>query len=107
MTLSLKKLRPQEILVSSSVRFSRNGYIDQIIEKPAADEINSPFSASLTFVLPGAILNYLPQMKPSPRGEYEIQSLINQMLQDGFTAGGLEQAVPPEWDKERDGKYLC
>lgn len=106
MTISLKELHPQEILASSSVRFALDGSITQIIEKPGIGEINSPFSASLTFVLPGAILRYLPQMEPSPRGEYEIQSLVNQLLRDGFTAGGLEQAVPPEWDMERDGHHL-
>jgi NDP-sugar pyrophosphorylase family protein len=97
-TISLKKLRPEEILASSSVRFKQNGTIGKIIEKPKAEEINSPFSASLTFILPGAILEYIPHMKPSPRGEYEIQGLINQLLEDGFTACGLDQETPPEWN---------
>ena len=105
-TISLKKLRPEEILASSSVRFNHNGRIGQIIEKPTADEINSPFSASLTFILPGATFNYLQQMKPSPRGEYEIQSIINQLLRDGFTACGLEQDTPPEWEIERHARNL-
>lgn len=106
MTISLKKLRPQEILASSSVRFKPNGTIGKIIEKPAADEINSPFSASLTFILPGAIVEYFPHMKPSSRGEYEIQSIINQLLQDGYTARGLEQETPSEWNVEHHAKYL-
>ncbi len=98
MTISLKELPPEKIVASSSARFLADGRIGQIIEKPAPEEINSPYSASLTFVLPGAILDFLPVMKPSSRGEYEIQSVINQMLQDGYTASGLAQDPPREWD---------
>lgn len=103
MTFSLKKLPREKIMGSSSARFVENGQISQIIEKPAPEEINSPFSVSLTFVLPGAIVDYLERMEPSPRGEYEIQSVINQMLADGYTASGLEQETPREWSVERDG----
>ena len=105
-TISLKKLQPQEILASSNVRFKENGFVDKIIEKPIAEEINSPFSASLTFVIPEAILGYLPHMQPSPRGEYEIQSVINQLLEDGFTGYGLDQKTPAEWNVQDHAKYL-
>jgi NDP-sugar pyrophosphorylase family protein len=105
-TISLKKLPPEEILGSSSVLFEGNGYVGKIVEKPKAEQINSPFSASLTFVLPGAILEYLPQMKPSPRGEYEIQSVINRLLRDGFTACGLYQETPAEWTVQDHAQYF-
>ena len=98
MTISLKELPPDKIVASSSARFLADGKIERIIEKPRPEEINSPYSASLTFVLPGATLDYLTTMSPSPRGEYEIQSVINQMLQDGYTACGLVQDAPREWD---------
>lgn len=103
MTVSLKELSSQEILASSSPRFLQNGQISQIVEKPSPEDISGPHAASLTFVLPGAMLDYLPHMKPSPRGEFEIQSVINQMLQDGFTAGGLVQDAPHEWNEACDG----
>jgi NDP-sugar pyrophosphorylase family protein len=106
MTISLKRLQPEDILASSNVRFEENGNIGKIIEKPSAEEINSSFSASLTFVLPGAILGYLPRMKPSPRGEYEIQDVINRLLQDGFIAHGLDQEIPTEWDVQEHAQYL-
>lgn len=104
MTISLKELPPEEIVASSSARFLENGQISQIVEKPSADDITSPHAASLTFVLPGATLDYLAHMKPSPRGEFEIQSIINQMLQEGFTASGLVQEAPHEWNEGCDGK---
>ncbi len=101
MVISLKKLQPDEILARSSVQFRQNGYIGKIIEKPSPDNISNPFVASLTFILPGAILDYFQHMETSPRGEYEIQSVINQMLQDGFSACGHAQAAPLEWDEVR------
>jgi NDP-sugar pyrophosphorylase family protein len=98
--ISLKQLPKEQILRSSTVRFQENGRITQIIEKPAADEIMSRYSASLTFVLPGAIVGYLSHMKPSSRGEYEIQHVLNQMLHDGFTASGCVQETPQEWQAD-------
>ena len=103
MTISLKKLPLEEILASSSVQFQQNGQIGRIVEKPSPEDITSPLSASLTFVLPGAIGDYFPQMRPSKRGEFEIQSVMNRMLRDGFTASGLEQEAPYEWNEEDDG----
>lgn len=98
-TISLKKLPMEEIPGRSSVQFMQNGRIAQIIEKPSPKNIPSPFVASLTLVLPGSTLDYLTHMKLSPRSEFEIQSIINQMLQDGFTASGLVQEAPREWDE--------
>lgn len=98
MALSLKQLPQEQILRSSTVQFQENGRITQIVEKPAPDQIMSPYSASLTFVLPGIIVEYLPHMQPSPRGEFEIQHILNQMLDDGFTASGCVQETPEEWD---------
>ncbi len=106
MTFSLKKLPREKIVTSSSARFMSNGQIARIIEKPAPEEINSPYSVSLTFILPGAAVDYLANMEPSIRGEYEIQSVINQMLGVGFTASGLEQETPREWSIERDGAVI-
>lgn len=102
-TISLKQLHLAEISGRSSVQYSENGLIAQIIEKPSPKNILGPFVASLTFVLPGAILDYLSCMKRSPRDEFEIQSVINQALEDGFTASGLVQEPPREWDG--DGEF--
>ncbi len=98
MAFSLKELSRAQILASSSVRYGTGGHIVEVIEKPAEEDVSSPYSASLTFVLPAGLLPYLRQMRPSPRGEYEIQSVINEMLRDGFTASGCVQETPPEWE---------
>lgn len=106
MTISLKRLLPEEILASSSVRFMPNGQIGRIIEKPAPEDISSPLSASLTFILPGPIVDYFSQMVASQRGEFEIQAVMNDMLENGFTASGLEQETPHEWEAVADGQPM-
>jgi dTDP-glucose pyrophosphorylase len=49
-------------------------------------------------------VGYLEWIRPSPRGEFEIQDVINQMIAAGLTAGGLVQATPREWILENDGQ---
>jgi dTDP-glucose pyrophosphorylase len=53
-------------------------------------------AAALLFVLPAAALDYLAAVEPSPRGEAEIQSVINRLLEDGYVAGVVEQEASPE-----------
>ncbi|MCA9918600.1 MAG: nucleotidyltransferase family protein [Anaerolineales bacterium] len=103
-TISLKELPLADIIGRSSVQFRENGngrrHIARIIEKPAPEEIKHPVSASLSFILPGVTLDYLDGIRPSPRGEYEVQAVINQMIDSGLTAAGLIQETPPEWTAE-------
>lgn len=98
MVVSLKQAPLEELTGRSSVRFVRDFELQEIVEKPAVGEAPSEFSGSLTFVLPSRIVNMLPQMEISSRGEYEIQALINKMIVDGATARGLLQPSPAEWD---------
>ncbi len=97
MVVSLKEVPTAELSSRSSVEIDKNGRIHQIIEKPKLGQAPSNLSANLTFVLPTAVTHYLPHMQPSPRGEYELQTILNQMLDDGYTAHGLLQPIPPEW----------
>ncbi len=96
-TISLKKIPENEQSGRSAVVFGQDGNILRVIEKPPPELQSGPLAASLTFVLPGSTLGYLEGMERSPRGEYEIQAVINRMLQDGFTATGLLQETPAEY----------
>jgi len=96
--VSLKEMPPESLAGRSTVRFFPGGRIAEIIEKPRPDQIREPLAASLTFVLPGLLLDYLPRIEASPRGELEIQLLVNHMLADGYRAAGLLQAAPGEWE---------
>lgn len=96
-TMSLKECPIEELSARSSVEVDAKWRVKQIIEKPKREELLSPYAASVMFILPSAIWEYLPRVMPSERGEIELQSAVNMMLQDGYEAFGLLQPAPLEW----------
>lgn len=96
-SISLKHMPGADLSKRSSVAFDGQGGIIQIVEKPAPGQAPSAYVASLTTILPTAASRYLADMQPSPRGEYELQTLINRMIADGYQAQGLDQPFPGEW----------
>lgn len=95
--MSLKECPIDELIARSSVEVDAGWRVRRIIEKPQREEIMSPYAASILFILPPQTWDYLLKIQPSERGETEMQSAINQMLEDGFTAIGLLQPAPREW----------
>ena len=102
-TMSLKECPAEELMARSSVAVDSDGCVKRIIEKPKQEEIMSPYAASILFILPPAIWEYLSKVQPSPRGEIEMQSAVQMMIEDGHKAFGLLQEAPEEWSYE---KYL-
>jgi NDP-sugar pyrophosphorylase family protein len=98
--MSLKECPMEELTARSTVQVDSTWRVMRIIEKPKQEEILSPYAASILFILPPAIWTYLPQVQPSLRGEIEMQSAIDRMIQDGVKAYGLLQKAPLEWKKE-------
>ena len=99
---SLKKLTIEQLVGRSSIRFAEpelapHSAITEIVEKPAAGEAPSPFSANLIYILPPQLVPLLAHVTPSPRGEYELQQAVNRLIVEGYSARGLLQAVPAEW----------
>ncbi len=77
-------------------------YITRVVEKPSPEEAPTNIATLPLYVFNPAILEYLPEVKPSPRGEYEIQDAI-QMLIDRrggvrgiFTDGRLTLTGPED-----------
>ena len=99
-TMSLKECPVEELLSRSSVDVDSDWRVKRIIEKPKREEIMSPYAASILFIFPSAIWEYLPKVKPSPRGEIEMQSAVQMMIEDGYKAFGLLQKAPEEWSYE-------
>jgi NDP-sugar pyrophosphorylase family protein len=99
-TMSLKECPRDEMLLRSTVQVDSNWRVTRMIEKPKPEEILSPYAASILFILPPAIWEYLPKIQPSLRGEVEMQTAINGMIQDGLKAYGLHQPAPLEWISE-------
>ena len=100
--MSLKECLMEELTARSSVEVDSNWQVKRIIEKPKRDEIMrmSPYAASILFIFPFAIWEYLPNVKLSPRGEIEMQSAVQKMIEDGYKAFGLLQPAPQEWTPE-------
>ncbi|MEO8356685.1 MAG: nucleotidyltransferase family protein [Chloroflexota bacterium] len=99
-TMSLKECTAEELSLRSSVDVDKDWRVRRIIEKPAREEIMSPYAASIMFILPYTFWHYLPKLKPSARGEIEMQSAVQMMIEDGYKAYGLLQATPEEWKPE-------
>lgn len=103
-TMSLKACPIEELMKRSSVEVDSDWWVQRIIEKPSREEIMSPYAASILFIIPPAFWEYLPKTQPSPRGEVEMQSAIQMMIDDGYKAFGLLQPAPQEWTPELMGK---
>lgn len=99
-TMSLKKCPAHELVSRSCVDVDSDWRVKQLIEKPALEQLLSPYAASILFLLPARIWTYLPGIQLSPRGELEMQSAVQRMIEDGFKAYGFLQPAPQEWKKE-------
>lgn len=99
-TMSVKECPIEELSARSSVDVDSGWRVRRIVEKPKREEILSPYAASVLFIVPPEIWDYLAKIQPSPRGEYELQSAVDEMIQDGFRAYGLLQPVPREWSPD-------
>jgi NDP-sugar pyrophosphorylase family protein len=99
-TMSLKEYPVEELISRSSVDIDLDWRVKRIIEKPKREEIMSPYAASILFIFPSVIWKYLPKINPSPRGEIEMQSAVQMMIEDGYKTFGLLQPAPQEWAPE-------
>jgi NDP-sugar pyrophosphorylase family protein len=95
--MSLKECPIEELAARSSVDVDSDWRVKRIIEKPKREEIMSPYAASILFILPSQIWDYLPKVQPSERGEIEMQAAIDEMIRDGIKAVGVLQPAPEEW----------
>ncbi len=96
-TMSLKECSVDELMARSTVEVDSDWRVKRIIEKPSHNEILSPYAASVMYIFPSAVWNYLPRIQPSVRGEIELPSAVQLMIEDGCKAFGLLQAAPKEW----------
>ena len=99
-TVSLKECPPEELSIRSSVDLDGGWQVRRIVEKPALGEAPSRFTAALIYILPPAIWDVLPKLRPSPRGELELPAAVNLLLEADMIAYGLFQPAPSEWSPE-------
>jgi NDP-sugar pyrophosphorylase family protein len=88
-TLSLKILDSKAILSSATVRLEKDNSISRIIEKPSPEEILSNVASSPLYIFNPVVKDYLPKIKKSKKGEYEIQHAIQMMIDDNLKVKGI------------------
>jgi bifunctional UDP-N-acetylglucosamine pyrophosphorylase/glucosamine-1-phosphate N-acetyltransferase len=68
----------------------QDGQISRIVEKPSPAEAPSNIASLPLYVFSPKLLDYLPQVKLSPRGEYELQDALQMLIDhDGRVTGVL------------------
>ncbi len=70
----------------------QDGWIRQIVEKPAPADAPSNISSLPLYLFRPTILEFLPTLQRSPRGEYELQDAIQQLIN---THGRVTGALTP------------
>lgn len=88
-TLSLMELDPARISRSSAVDLY-DGQIRRIVEKPTPGQAPSNIGSLPLYVFSPKVLDYLPEVPCSSRGEYELQDAIQMLIErDGGVTGVL------------------
>ena len=87
-TLSLKKVKDEEIAKRAIVQFDDAGKVVKIVEKPTLEEAPSRMGSLPLYVFNQEIMEIIPTIQLSKRGEYEIQDGIQMLIQKyGFASG--------------------
>jgi dTDP-glucose pyrophosphorylase len=86
--LALMSVTPDKVHQTAIVQIE-NGRITRIIEKPTSQQTVSNISSLPIYIFQPGILNYLLQLKPSPRGEFELQDAIQSLIDQGELVRGV------------------
>ncbi|MFQ6015922.1 MAG: sugar phosphate nucleotidyltransferase [Anaerolineae bacterium] len=79
--MSLQRATPQEIPRVGVV--TMNGrWITRVIEKPSLEEAPTNIATLPLYIFSVRLLDYLPRVPLSPRGEYEIQDAIQMLIDE-------------------------
>ena len=64
-------------------------WVTRIVEKPKPEDAPSDISSLPLYLFSTRILDYLPEVPKSPRGEYEIQDAIQMLIDRDGRVGGV------------------
>ncbi len=78
-TLSLMEIDPALVSKTGVVEWL-DGRVRRIVEKPQPEEAPSNISSLPLYVFSERILEMIPQVRPSARGEYELQDAIQMLI---------------------------
>jgi len=77
--LTTLQVGPKEIIRMGIVEVIRNR-ISRIVEKPSLETAPSNIGSVPLYMFSQSFVGYLPEIKPSPRGEYELQDAIQMLI---------------------------
>lgn len=88
-TLSLMKIDPSLAERTGVVELQDGSLgVQRIVEKPAPGQAPSNVASLPLYVFSRRLLDYLPEVKPSPRGEFELQDAIQMLIErEGHVTG--------------------
>ena len=86
--LTLMRVQAEQIPTLAVVAME-DGRVTRIVEKPCPQDAPSDLGVPALYAVPASILAYLPQVAPSPRGEYEFQDALQYLISDGGRVGGV------------------
>jgi glucose-1-phosphate thymidylyltransferase len=85
--LTLMEVDESEVTSLGIVEW-RDERVESIVEKPALSEAASNIASLPIYVFSSKLLEYLPEIEPSSRGEYELQDAIQSVIdRDGEVTG--------------------
>jgi len=86
--LTLMQVEPERLGQTGIVEMD-GPWIKRIVEKPKPEEAPSNISSLPLYCFSPRILEYLAQIQPSPRGEYELQDAIQMLIERDGRVGGV------------------
>jgi dTDP-glucose pyrophosphorylase len=98
--LTTLQVSPEEIIRMGIVELEGNK-VTKIIEKPSLDESPTNIGSIPLYVFSHEFLKYLSSIKPSPRGEYELQDAVQMLIDDAgevcqFRLSGRRDLTTPQ-----------
>ena len=89
--LTLMPVEPER-LGSVGIVEIKGSWVTRIVEKPAPDEAPSDISSLPLYLFSRRILDHLPRVPLSARGEYELQDAIQLLIETDGRVGGITTA---------------
>jgi len=86
--LTLMQVRPEQV-PTLAVVVVQDGRVTDIVEKPPPEEAPSDLGVPALYALSTRVLDYLPQVPVSLRGEWEFPDALRLLIEGGDRVGGV------------------
>jgi dTDP-glucose pyrophosphorylase len=96
--------RGEDVSQGAAVMFDDHFMMTNLIEKPAAGTVTSPWYNAGLYIFTPILFSYTAQLQKSPRGEYELPDAMRAMIADGHRIKGHE--LIGYWLDVRDPQML-